>query len=95
MVESYVFIGRFIGVDFEQMIEFVSNIEIGKPSKMDLSSLKNDITSIKGIKNLSDIAVALTTMAWRYGILVSQKNQGIDIFFSLQVSQDFRGMVYS
>jgi len=40
------FIGRTIGVNCEQMMEFASKIEKGKPYKMDLPLLKNDIATI-------------------------------------------------
>ena len=43
VVETY-FIGRTVGVNCEQMIEFASNFKKGKPCQMDLPFLKNDIT---------------------------------------------------
>ena len=36
VVESYIFIGRNIGVNCEKMMEFVSKNEKGKPSEMSL-----------------------------------------------------------
>jgi len=40
------FIGRTVGVDCKQMMEFVSKIEKDKPYEIGLSFLKNDITNI-------------------------------------------------
>ena len=48
VVESYVFIGRTIGVNCEQMMEFASKIKKGKPCEMDLPLLQNDITNNLG-----------------------------------------------
>ena len=44
VVESYVFIGRTIGVNCEQMMDFASKIKKANPRKKDFPLLKNDIT---------------------------------------------------
>jgi hypothetical protein len=44
VVESYVFIGRTIGVNCEQMMEFASKIEKDKPGEIGLPLLENYIT---------------------------------------------------
>jgi hypothetical protein len=44
VVESYVFIGRTVGVNCEQMMEFTPKNQKGKPCEKDLPLLKNDIT---------------------------------------------------
>jgi len=46
VVESYVFIGRTVGVNCEQMMEFTPKNQKGKPCEKDLPLLKNDITTI-------------------------------------------------
>jgi len=57
VVETY-FIGRTVGVNCEQMIEFASNFKKGKPCQMDLPFFKNDITTSEPtIKILDTIAV--------------------------------------
>jgi hypothetical protein len=43
VVETY-FIGRTIGVNCEQRIEFAPKIKKNKPNEMDLPFLNNDIT---------------------------------------------------
>jgi hypothetical protein len=44
VVERYVFIGRTIGVNCDQMMEFASKIKKGKPCEKDLPQLESDIT---------------------------------------------------
>ena len=54
VVERYVFIGRTIGVNCEQMMEFASKIEQGKPCEMDLPLMENDITGSESTIKMLD-----------------------------------------
>ena len=55
VVETY-FIGRAIGVNCEQMMEFALKNQKVKPCQKDLPFLKNDITNNLEPQNLSSIA---------------------------------------
>ena len=72
VVESYVFIGRTLGVNCEQMMEFASKIEKDKPGEIGLPLLKNDITTFE--------------LALKYGIHSSNMQSGL-VTCSLGISE--------
>ena len=69
VVERYVFIGRTIGVNCDQMMEFASKIKKDKPCEKDLPLLEK-----RYYTNLMDMICACMTDSTGLGLRISKRN---------------------
>jgi len=61
---------------------FLQKCKEGKPEKNDLPYLKTISQVLNPLSDSRYIAGIATTVVWLYGIMLSQKNQATDSFYS-------------